>query len=164
MTKPILHLTRTLTSRPDNASVPGVSARTFGGVNDIETWLELRRRVFEHIQPAVRSWGHDDFQAELVAKPWWSPERLWFAEAATSDTQVASAVGAVALAMRAGDQPVIHWLMVLPEWQRRGVGRLLLNTLEVACWDAGFRRIALETHAAWSSAVEFYRAMGYVEP
>ncbi|HJT34736.1 MAG TPA: GNAT family N-acetyltransferase [Pirellulales bacterium] len=132
-------------------------------MDDIEIWLELRRRTFERELPAIRAWSRDDFQAEFMAKPWWSPERLWFAEAALSDNQVASAIGAVALAMRAGDQPVIHWLMVLPEWRRRGVGRLLLNALEVACWDAGYRRIGLETHAAWSSAVEFYRAMGYLE-
>lgn len=157
----VLHLARTIESRPVGQSVSAVTVRSFRGSPDIDTWLELRRRAFEHEVPAVRAWSRDDFQAEFSAKLWWPLERLWFAEAAASGAQVANAVGAVALAMRAGDQPVIHWLMVLPEWRRRGVGRLLLNVLEIACWDAGYRRIGLETHAAWSSAVEFYRAMGY---
>lgn len=164
MARKVLHLSRVLKSRPVLGEVAGVTVRSFEDFPDVETWLDVRRRAFEHETLGVRHWETDDFQAEFLAKPWWSPRHLWFAEAASHDDQPAGAVGSVALAMRASGLPVIHWLMVAPGWRRRGVGRLLITTLEAACWDAGHRRIGLETHAAWSAAVEFYRAMGYAEP
>lgn len=140
------------------ARVPDVSVRTFSGERDIEAWLELRRRAFANERPAVRPWSGAAFSAEFLDKPWWSHERLWFAEAA------GQAIGSVTLAMRgdgASTTPVVHWLMVVPEWRRRGVGRLLITTLEAASWEAGYRQIALETHANWTAAAAFYRALGY---
>lgn len=176
MTRRILHLVRSLESRPAVADIAGVAVRNFAGPPDIDDWLKLRRRAFERETPAVRDWDRGDFWAEFMAKPWWSPERFWLAEATTPDGEGPRVIGAITLAMRDAAQagrlryegsdralPVIHWLMVLPEWRRRGLGRLLLMMLEAACWDAGHRRIGLETHAAWSAAVEFYRAMGYAE-
>lgn len=176
MTQRVLHLARQLESRPIIEPVSGVLLRTFGGTDDIDAWLGLRRRAFEHEPLAVRDWSRGDFHAEFTAKPWWSPERLWFAEAPLADGEKPGVIGAVALAMRDAKDagrlrddgadralPVLHWLMVLPEWRRRGIGRVLLATLEAACWDAGHRHIGLETHAAWSVALEFYRAMGYAE-
>jgi len=56
---------------------------------------------------------------------------------------------------------VIHWLAVLPNWRRRGVGRLLVAALEQCCWDAGQHEVFLETHAGWTSALRFYESRGY---
>jgi GNAT superfamily N-acetyltransferase len=84
---------------------------------------------------------------------------MWFAE---SD----GILGSVTLARRdshTSSKPVVHWLMVDPRWQRRGIARLLLTTLEASVWDAGERQIWLETHSAWTKATQFYRAMGYRE-
>lgn len=57
--------------------------------------------------------------------------------------------------------PVVHWLLVDPNYRRRGIGRLLMNCLERAAWDAGHRELQLETHAGWSAAVAFYQSIGY---
>jgi GNAT superfamily N-acetyltransferase len=133
--------------------------RTFGGEADIDRWLELRARAFADQKPAVRAWTRHDFEAEFLAKPWWSHERMWFAE-----TQ--ATVGSVTLAIRGrppDELPVVHWLMVLPDWRRRGLGRLLVRTLEAACWRTGYRQVGLETHVHWSEANAFYRALGYTE-
>lgn len=154
---PVLHLSRQLLHPPKVGSVPGVAVRTFAGDNDIDTWLQLRERAFAGQKPGVRSWARADFAAEFLNKPWWLPERMWFAE-------TEGAVGSIALAFRGRELlavPVVHWLMVLPEWRRHGIGRLLLSTVESAAWQAGHRQISLETHAGWSAALAFYRAMGY---
>ncbi len=41
------------------------------------------------------------------------------------------------------------------------MGRLLMVHLERAAWDAGYREVFLETHAAWQAAANFYEALGY---
>jgi GNAT superfamily N-acetyltransferase len=153
----VLHLSRRLVEGPTVTKVSGVAVRTFTGEDDISRWLALRAKAFVDQTPVVRPWTQADFKAEFLDKPWWSPERMWFAEAD-------DAIGSVTLAMRghqAAATPVVHWLMVLSEWRRRGVGKLLMRTLETACWRAGYRHISLETHAGWSAAEAFYRALGY---
>lgn len=73
-------------------------------------------------------------------------------------------IGTVTLALRgegASATPVVHWLAVLPAWRRQGVGRLLLAHLERRAWQLGYRRVALETHAAWTAAVHLYEQAGY---
>ncbi|MEX2559940.1 MAG: GNAT family N-acetyltransferase [Pirellulales bacterium] len=170
----VLSLRRTLTERPRLPSVPGVRLRNYAGPADIETWLELRHRAFAREKVGVRRWDPSDFESEFLAKPWWSPERLWFAEAITPrkvagalrvpSAEAAEAIGTICLAQRgAGEhsRPAVHWLAVLPAWRRRGVGRLLLAALEAACWDAGHRQVFLETHAQWTAALRFYESHGY---
>ncbi|HEX5445250.1 MAG TPA: GNAT family N-acetyltransferase [Pirellulales bacterium] len=174
----VLHLVRALEVRPVWPRVAGISLRNFDGPRDIDGWLDIRRCAFGDEGLPIRDWTAHDFAAEMMSKPWWSPKHLWFAEAVRPDAEGARAIGAVALAMRRGERavrdrtqagmtegrgvPVVHWLMVVPQWRRRGVARWLLAALETACWDAGYRQVALETHAAWTAAAAFYRSMGYV--
>jgi GNAT superfamily N-acetyltransferase len=154
----VVHLWRTLHEPPAICALPGFTIRTYRDERDIDVWVELRARAFADQKPAVRAWSKADFADEYLAKPWWSPDRLWLAEA------TGEAVGSVTLAFRgrgAVAMPVVHWLMVAPEWRRRAVGKLLIGTLESACWQAGYRRVALETHAGWAAAERFYRSLGY---
>ena len=60
--------------------------------------------------------------------------------------------------------PTAHlmWLAVRPRWQRQGVGRLLVETVERQCYAAGVRRLELDTLPSWEVVVAFYRALGFV--
>jgi len=159
----VLQLVRKLETRPDIEAVAGVSIRNYAGPQDIETWLDVRHAAFARQQVGVRRWTPHDFETEILAKPWWQPERMWFAEVEQLPG-VRQAVGAVTMAIRAGktlEVPVVHWLAVRSPWRRRGIAQLLMTVLEQAAWDAGYREVRLETHAAWVGAVELYRAMGY---
>ena len=112
---------------------------------------------------------HPDIQTvftvhlRALKKTWWRPEAMWFAET-DSPSLTASAVGTVTLARR-GDtpeaRPAVHWLAVLPSWRRRGVGRLLITSLEAAVWETGQRQVWLETHAQWGEAAQLYESLGY---
>lgn len=160
----IYQMSRILTHRPTVVGPPGVRLRHFEGPGDVDLWLELRRRAFARERFGVRDWTAAEFAREFLEKPWWRPERLWFAVPELAASGGPPAVGTVALARRsgaAGDRAVLHWLAVLPAWRRRGVARLLVSAAEAACWDAGEREIWLETHAAWQAAVQFYEALGY---
>lgn len=162
----VLHLYRTLLEPPELPTVPGVGLRHFASPEDAAVWLEIRHRAFAREKLGVRQWTAADFEAEFLSKPWWSPERMWFAEAKTGlpGLPAPSPVGTITLAFRGSGpeaQPVIHWLAVLLPWRRRGVARLLLAALEKTCWDAGYREVGLETHAGWTAAVRFYEQAGY---
>ncbi|HUY35436.1 MAG TPA: GNAT family N-acetyltransferase [Pirellulales bacterium] len=161
----ILHLVKTLERRPLPPLLSGARLRQFGGPDDAEVWLNLRQRSFAGEAVGVRPWTRADFEAEFLARSWWSPERLWFAETEreTGGQVCFQSTGTIALAQR-GELPVIHWLCVSPDCRRRGIGRLLMAALETRCWDAGRRVVGLETHAQWSAAVKFYTALGYIPP
>jgi GNAT superfamily N-acetyltransferase len=159
----VLHLQRTLQHPPQPAPVAGVTVRNYLGRQDIELWLALRNRAFAGERLGIRRWQVSDFESEFLAKAWWRPERLWLAESDHPDGG-RQLVGTVALAMRVDGEaavPVVHWLAVLPGWRRRGLGRLLVQTLEAYCWRHGYREVRLETHAQWQAAARFYQTLGY---
>ena len=159
----VLQLSKILKSPPERVDLPGIQLRHFAGPEDIAPWLRLREAAFARQRVGVRQWTAEDFAAELLNKPWWSHERMWLAES-TSLTGEPKLVGSVTWADRASQseiRPAIHWLAVLPSWRQQGVGRLLMSALESSCWEAGYRQIWLETHAAWTAAGEFYKRLGY---
>ncbi|HEY2837505.1 MAG TPA: GNAT family N-acetyltransferase [Pirellulales bacterium] len=172
----ILQLGKSLLPPVENARVPGVEVRHFRGPEDVASWIELRNRAFAREAVGVRQWDEADFRQEILDKPWWSPDRLWFAVATPEassqsllpprvDAPNEKIVGAVVLADRGvaeKAQAAIHWLIVLPTWRRRGVGRLLVSTLEARAWELGHSRVVLETHAAWRNAAQFYERLGYL--
>ena len=159
----ILHLRKRLISLPAVPDVPGVTIRPFNGSeSNAATWLAIREAAFAGMIAEGRPWSTSDFRREFTAKPWWEPGRMLFAATTEHDREVV--VGSVTLG-RAGRAPndfaCLQWLMVRPEERRRGIGKLLLTTIERLAFDAGETTLALETHASWSEAVRLYRAAGY---
>jgi GNAT superfamily N-acetyltransferase len=156
----IAHLELELRHKPSPGEVPGIRVRTYEHGADAKLWLELRNRSFA--QMVVRPWDSSDFDREFMAKPWWRPEHMWFAESIGTS----SGVGTVTLAFRGSGnsvRPVVHWLAVLPPWRRRGIGELLMSVLEARVWELGYRQVCLETHRGWVEAMRFYQARGYRE-
>jgi GNAT superfamily N-acetyltransferase len=157
---PVLHFRKHLSRPPDAAEVAGICIRNFGEASDSAAWISLRDRAMAGESPRVRTWSKDDFFSEMQSKPWWRSDRTWLAYPDGAEPLV----GAVTLALREGAAttiPVVHWLLVDPEWRRRGVGRLLMSRLEHAAWQDGWCEIELETHAGWQAAVAFYQSIGY---
>ena len=159
----ILHLRRTLVVIPQPVICTSVAVRNYAGPSDLAAWLELRRRAFAGEAKSVGPWDAADCRREFLSKPWWKPERMWLAEAIAGGQVVGSAtLGEHGPAENS--EPAIHWLMVDPDWRRRGLGRLLVGLAESACWQQDRREIWLETHSAWTAAVKLYRQLGYAEP
>ncbi|MDZ4817716.1 MAG: GNAT family N-acetyltransferase [Planctomycetota bacterium] len=163
---PVIQRRKFLAVPPAASTGTACSLRHFSGPADVGLWLDLRQRAFARQRVGVGQWTEADFQREFLDKPWWQPERLWFAHPPrTGSGSESQAIGTVALALR-GEGPsakaVVHWLCVLPAWRGRGVGRLLMHAVESAAWDAGYREIWLETHVAWQEAASFYDRLGYL--
>jgi GNAT superfamily N-acetyltransferase len=153
-----------LRTRGEIPSVVGVALRAYQCEDDINAWAKLVTRAFARSQPGIAEWDERRFRAELLDRPWREPERLWLAEEENTDGE-RTFVGTVALGERGAGgptaRPVVHWLAVARECRGRGVGRLLMATLEQACWVRGYHRVWLETHAGWTSALRLYEALGY---
>ncbi|MEX0675794.1 MAG: GNAT family N-acetyltransferase [Pirellulales bacterium] len=159
----ILQLTKRLSEAPQPVEVPGIRLRNYAGTQDVETWLDLRRRAFAREKVGIGNWDAADFEREFLTKPWWRPGAMWLAEAQPV-LMPSKVVGTVTLARRGepfDDKPVVHWLCVLPAYRRRGIGRFLLANLEAAVWDSGERQIWLETHSGWREAFQLYQSLGY---
>jgi GNAT superfamily N-acetyltransferase len=129
-------------------------------VGDAAHWLRLQSVALPSSQ-AGRDWTDRDFAREFLSQSWWSPERMLFAATASGRT-----VGTATLGGRGGQEvhseATVHWLLVDPEYQRRGVATTLVAQLEWMCWEAGGRSMTLETLSIWEAAVAFYVARGYV--
>lgn len=70
----------------------------------------------------------------------------------------ATAVQDVGLRNPATAPAVIRAFYVHPDWTRRGLGRLLLNTCEAAAWAEGFRWYEL---VSTRTGLPLYTALGY---
>jgi GNAT superfamily N-acetyltransferase len=159
----ILQLTRKLVEPPSVLALAGIELRNFEGPDDIEIWLDVRRRAFAREKLGVGSWDASDFDREFLKKSWWRPQVMWFAETRPLKLPP-SVVGTVTLARRGEGslaRPVVHWLTVLPSYRSRGIGHLLMANLEAAVWEAGGRQVWLETHIAWTKAARLYESLGY---
>jgi GNAT superfamily N-acetyltransferase len=158
----VLHLRKELLNPPVERVAAGVRVRSIVVPDDVEGWIEVRKRATAGLRPPVREWTRTDFAAQMLDKPWWRDDRTWLAiDPAIGEAGI---IGAVTLALRTGaaaNVPIVHWLLVDPAWRRHGVGRMLMSRLECAAWKAGWPEIELETHAGWSDAVAFYQSMGY---
>ncbi|MES1213729.1 MAG: GNAT family N-acetyltransferase [Singulisphaera sp.] len=160
----VMHFLKRLQTRPTVGAAAAFSLRSFAGPTDIPLWLELRNRAFARAKPGILAWNESDMARELFDRPWWSPDRVWFALAHEPGSDQPVALGTVALAARAtaeGEAGAVHWLAVLPAWRRRGVARLLMQALEERAWNLGYREIYLETHAGWTGAQRLYEALQY---
>jgi GNAT superfamily N-acetyltransferase len=163
---PILHFRKQLTGPPVATEVPGIRVRNMQVPDDIPGWLALRDRAMATERPATRSWREADFRAEMTSKPWWRADHCWVAVSRQQNEPSQAPLGAVTLALRSGESsevPVVHWLLVDPMQRRRGIGRALIEHLERAAWETGWREVQLETHVGWGAAVAFYQSMGYAE-
>lgn len=161
----IVQLSRRLEGAGALPACQGIYLRNFSGSGDIDRWIALRRAAFDVVGAGGRQWTAADFAREFLGKSDWSPERMWLAETDQAGARRRT-VGAVCLGIHGtgtATKGVVRWLMVVPDFRRRGVGRLLMSALEADCWRRGLDHVTCETHSDWAGAIALYKSLGYTE-
>ena len=69
--------------------------------------------------------------------------------------------GVAALQIESEETGRIHWVYILPEYQRRGIGTALVTHLERKGREIGLRKLRLTTVEKARWAVNFYEKLGY---
>ena len=69
--------------------------------------------------------------------------------------------GVAALETESEETGRIHWVYILPEYQRQGIGTALVTHLERKAIEMGLRRLRLLTVEKARWAVNFYKRLGY---
>jgi GNAT superfamily N-acetyltransferase len=138
-----------------------VLLRPFEDPVDVAGWLQLREVVFEATSPGVGKWTEHDFVREMSGKAWWRPDHTWVAVEGKQPESMLGAVTSILRSRKGGLVADVHWLMVHPAWQRRGIGQCLLQQLEQVMWHKGATQLCVETHRGWESAVRLYERLGY---
>ena len=54
-------------------------------------------------------------------------------------------------------------MRVLPDFQRRGFGQIMLNKLEEKAFQLGYKELCLDTTTKQLPAKKFYEKNGYIE-
>jgi len=70
-------------------------------------------------------------------------------------------VGVAALQIESEETGKLHWVYVLPEHQRKGIGTALVTYLERKAREMDLRRMRLRTIEKADQAVNFYKKLGY---
>ena len=165
---PVVQLIKRSPSEPCDVAMADVTVRNMVMPEEIDVWLAIQNACFRRVRPWVRS----DFDREFDGR---KDHRILMADFTPKDHKN---IGTISLKWQpascqaSGDSKMaaelgytksatISWLAVLPQWQRRGVGRQLLATAEHLCWEHGAQTIQLETLSSWSAALRLYTQAGY---
>ena len=70
-------------------------------------------------------------------------------------------IGVAALQIESEKTGRLHWVYVLPEYQRRGIGTTLITHLEKKAREIGLKKMRLRTIEKAEQAVNFYKKLGY---
>lgn len=115
------------------------------GVSDIETVLRIEQQV--HAHPWTRGNFGDALASGYLCKV----------------AELGETVMAYAVLMQGVDDAELLDIGVAESYQRRGLGRELLEAMLLLARELGKQRVVLEVRASNAAAIALYRAVTFVE-
>lgn len=122
----------------------------------LATWLELQNLAFDR----KRKWNEADFRREVRDRRWY-PQSQTLAAYSPAATSIVGCVTVELPVEESESVARIHWLAVLPSYQRQQVGTALIQSCEELSRNEGLARIELETLGTSEAAIGFYRSLGF---
>lgn len=158
----VVFLSKIVHNRPGFPENNRHEVRTYRDFSDAARWLAVRNAALLGRVAAGRPWDERDFRREFLDKPHWRPDWMWFAEDRSGQDDATAGVAVMTANQHTAPSVAsIQWLLVRPERQRQGVGRLLLSAIEAAAWEAQRTTLVVETLSEWTDAIAFYKFCGF---
>lgn len=135
----------------------GYTLRTYRA-GDEAAFVRIKNAAFAGETGGGRDWTLEDFQKEYLGSPYFRPERVFFAVYGEEPVGTTTAWTMMHEGREVG---LIHWVAVVPEHRRRGLGEAL-NVRAMHCLkEMGYREAILNTNASLKSAVRLYHRLGF---
>jgi ribosomal protein S18 acetylase RimI-like enzyme len=116
-----------------------------------ELFIVVKQSLFEHVE-AVFGWD-DEFQVNRLKNDY---QMHWFYWIYIHGEKV----GLICHKPNGKSQHV-HLLLLLPEYQRQGIGKLVMTTLHTLARDTHQHSVTLSSFKRNGSALKFYQSLGY---
>lgn len=152
-----LRMWRELKHLPEAKPPAGYGIRTYE-TGDDAAFVRIKNAAFLSENVGGRAWTVADFEKEYLDSPYFSPERVLFAVCNGEPVGTTTAWSAT---YRGREVGLIHWVAVVPEHRKKGLG-LVLNVRALHRLKAlGYGEATLNTSERLESAVRLYHRLGF---
>ncbi|MDE3001240.1 MAG: GNAT family N-acetyltransferase [Gemmatimonadota bacterium] len=152
-----LKMWRELKDLPDAKPPAGYRVRTYRPGDDT-AFVRIKNAAFMSENAGGRAWTEADFEKEYLNSPYFYPERVLFA--VFGDEPVGTTTAWTAT-NRGKDVGLIHWVAVVPEHRKKGLGWVLNVRALHKLKALGYGEAILNTSETLEPAVRLYRRLGF---
>ena len=152
-----LRMWRELTNLPEAKTPGGYRVRTYE-TGDDEAFVRIKNAAFMTENGGGRAWTAADFQKEYLDSPYFKPERVLFAVYNGEPVGTTTAWTAMNRGKEVG---LIHWVAVVPQHRKKGLGWVLNVRAVHKLKELGYGEAILNTSETLESAVRLYHRLGF---
>ena len=152
-----LRMWRELEHLPEAKPPAGYRIRTYE-TGDDAAFVRIKNAAFLSENVGGRAWTVADFEKEYLDSPYFSPERVLFAVCNGEPVGTTTAWSAT---YRGREVGLIHWVAVVPEHRKKGLGRVLNVRALHRLKALGYGEATLNTSETLESAVRLYHRLGF---
>ncbi len=151
-----LRMWRELTDLPEAKPPAGYRIRTYE-TGDDSAFVRIKNAAFLS-EGGGRAWTEVDFRKEYLDSPYFEPARVLFAICNGEPVGTTTAWTAMNRGKEVG---LIHWVAVVPEHRRKGLGWVLNVRAVHKLKELGYGEAILNTSETLESAVRLYHRLGF---
>ena len=152
-----LRMWRELKHLPEAKPPAGYRIRTYE-TGDDAAFVRIKNAAFLSENAGGRAWTVADFEKEYLDSPYFSPERVLFAVCKGEPVGTTTAWSAT---YRRREVGLIHWVAVVPEHRKKGLGWVLNVRALHRLKALGYGEATLNTSETLESAVRLYHRLGF---
>ncbi len=152
-----LRMWRELTDLPEAEPPAGYRIRTYE-TGDDAAFVRIKNAAFMVENGGGRAWTGADFEKEYLGSPYFEPGRILFAICGEEPVGTTTAWTAMNRGREVG---LIHWVAVVPEHRKKGLGWVLNVRALHKLKALGYGEAILNTSESLKSAVRLYRRLGF---
>ena len=152
-----LRMWRKLDELPPADLSEGYRMRTYCP-GDEAAFVRIKNGAFGAEVGGGRDWTVEDFEKEYLASPYFEPERIFFAEC---NGELVGTTTAWTAEHEGREVGLIHWVAVMPQHRKKGLGWSLNVQALHRLRELGYREAVLNTSEQLESAVRLYHRLGF---